>query len=180
MKSINARGKGNMRLALFAVLVLVTPVSAQNPSVACTLLQVGEIESALGGKASTKPAGASQNVPGMAVDTCSVSVSSQNGIRVVTVNIVKDLPMDGGEAIHTRNGGTAREQQWKAAGARLEQKTVGKAICILAGRPDVAGHSICSMPRAKGYVEVDVRASVQDLPSLDTVGALVQKAVARM
>jgi hypothetical protein len=150
--------------------------------VACTLLQVGEIESALGGKASTKLSGDSQTVPGMALDTCfvEIAVPRQDGISRVSINIVKDLPMDGGEAIRARNGGTAREQQWKSTGARLEEKTVGNAICILAGRPNVVGHSNCAVPRAKGFVEVDVTGPVQGLVSLDTVGALAQKAIARL
>jgi hypothetical protein len=87
--------------------------------------------------------------------------------------------MDGADAIRIRNTGTAREQQWKVPGARLEQKTVGTAICILSGRPNAGGNSICSIPRGKGYVEVDVTGSVQELPSLEAVGALVQKAAAR-
>ena len=172
-----------MRRAGFATVVvllaLVTPARAQ-PSVACALLQIGEIESALGGKASTKLSGGSQNVPGMAIDTCSVELGvGQNGVRKATINIVRDLPMDAGELLRARNGGTAREGQWKGTGVRFEQKTVGNAICILAGRPEVVGHSICSIPRAKTYVEVDVTAPVQELPSLDTVGALVQKAATR-
>jgi hypothetical protein len=170
-----------MRLAVLfvVVLVLVAPAHAQ-PSVACTLLQVGEIETALGGKASTKLSGERQNVPGMAIDTCSVELGvGQNGVRKATINIVKDLPMDAGELLRARNGGTAREGQWKGAGVRFEQKTVGNAICIMAGRPGVVGHSICSIPRAKEFVEVDVTAPVQELPSLDTVGALVQKAATR-
>ena len=88
--------------------------------------------------------------------------------------------MDGGDAIRVRNAGTARETQWKVKGARLEQKNVGTAICIMSGRPNVASHSICSIPRGKEYVEVDVTASVEDLVSLDLVAALVQKATARL
>ena len=165
---------------LVVVLVPVAPAQAQ-PPVACTLLQLGEIESALGGKASTKPSGASQNVSGMALDTCSVelAVPGQTGVRKATINVMKDLPMDAGDLLRARNGGTARESQWKGTGVRLEQKTVGNAICIMAGRPGVVGHSICSIPRAKEFVEVDVTAPVQELPSLDIVGALVQKAATR-
>jgi hypothetical protein len=166
-------------LVVVLVLVLVAPAHAQ-PSVACTLLQVGEIESALGGKASTKLSGASQKVPGMAIDTCSVELGvGKAGVRTATINIVKDLPMDAGELLRTRNGGTAREGQWQRTGVRFEQQTVGNAICIMARRPGVVGHSICSIPRAKEFVEVDVTAPVQELPSLDTVGALVQKAATR-
>jgi hypothetical protein len=165
------------------IVLIVTPAHAQQPSLACKLLQVVEIESALGGKASTKLSGSSQNVPGMDVDHCSVELSvpgQKEGIRVVDITLVKNLPMDGGEAIRTRNAGTARERQWKGTGARLEEKTVGNTICIMFGRPGVVGHSICSIPRAKGYVEVDVRAPVQEMVSLDVVRALVEKAVTRL
>ena len=116
----------------------------------------------------------------MAIDTCSVELGvGQTGVRKATINIVKDLPMDAGELLRARNGGTAREGQWQGTGVRFEQKTVGNAICIMAGRPGVVGHSICSIPRAKEFVEVDVTAPVQELPSLDTVGALAQKAATR-
>ena len=171
-----------MRLAVLVVLVLVAPVHAQQPSAACKLLQIGEIESAMGGKASTKLVGGSQNVGGMVLDTCSIelAVPGQTGVRKVNITIYKDTPLDAGELLRARNGGTAREGQWKETGARLEQKTVGNAICIMAGRPGAAGHSICSIPRAKTIVEVDVTAPVRELPSLDIVGALVQKAIARM
>ena len=66
------------------------------------------------------------------------------------------------------------------AKARLEQAKVGNAICILTGRPNVASHSTCSVPRGEGYVELDVTGSVGALPTLTTVGALVQKAVSRL
>jgi len=166
-------------LAALAVLV-VTPAHAQQPSSACKLLQLVEIESALGGKASTKLSGSVQSVPDMVLDECFVEMPGQDGIRRVSIRIVTNLPIDGGEGIRARNGGTARETQWKVAGARLEEKTVGNAICILAGRPNVVGHSTCSIPRGNGYVEVDVAASVRELASMDAVRALVQKAVTRL
>jgi len=78
------------------------------------------------------------------------------------------------------SAGQAREPQWKGAGARLEQATVGSALCTLAGRPDVATHSICSIPRGTGYVELDVVGPVDGLPSIKTVGALVQQAITRL
>ena len=165
-----------------AALVLTSLAHAQQPPAACKLLQLTEIESALGAKATTKLAGSSQSVPGMTLDECSVEIPgpSRNGIHLVSIQIVSDLPMDGAEAIRMRNGGTAREAQWKGPGARLEQKTVGSAVCIMSGRPNVAGHSTCTIPRGKGYVEVDVTGSVQELVALDTVAALLQKAVSRM
>ncbi len=178
---------GSSRPATIALAVLVgaslaQAAHAQQPSAACKLLQIAEIESALGAKASTTLSGSSQSVPGMTLDECGVEIPgpSRNGIHLVSIRIVSDLPLDAGEAIRMRNGGTAREPQWKDTGARLEQKTVGSAICIMHGRPNVAGHSTCSIPRGKGYVEVDVTGSVQELVPLDTVAALLQKAVSRM
>jgi hypothetical protein len=163
-------------------LASLTLANAQQPSSACKLLQVAEIESALAGKASTPLSGFSQAVQGMALDQCSIEISAPgpNGFHRVAISIVTDLPMDGGEAIRTRNAGTAREEQWKGTGARLEQEAVGSAICILSGRPGVVGHSVCSIPRGKGYVEVDVTASIEAMVSMTTVRALVQKAITRL
>ena len=160
----------------------ITPASATQQSAACTLLQVAEIESAIGGKSSKPPSGEKASAPGLELDTCTVEIPSptRSTVHVVVINVVSGLPMDGGEAIRVRNGGTAREEQWKVPGARLAQETVGTTVCILAGRPGVPGHTICSIPRGKGYVEVDVRSSVQELASMETVRGLVQKAVARM
>ena len=101
-------------------------------------------------------------------------------VHPVAITVVTNLPMDGQDGIVGRNTGTARETQWKVAGAKLEQKTVGKAMCIMTGRPSVPSHTTCSIPRGKGYVEVDVIADVNELASIDTVAALVQKAVSRL
>jgi len=98
----------------------------------------------------------------------------------VGVRVVGNLGMDGAQAISIRNTGTAREKQWTVPGAKLEQATLGKAICILSGRPSVASHAICSIPRGEGYVEVDVTGDVGNLPALATVAGLVQKAVSRL
>ena len=177
---------GSARPATIALAALVVathaPAHAQQAPAACKLLQIAEIESALGGKASTKLSGSKQSVPGMTLDECGVEVPEpgRKGVHVVSIRIVTDLPLDAGEAIRMRNGGTAREPQWKDTGARLEQKAVGGASCIMSGRPNVAGHSTCSIPRGKGYVEVDVTGSVLELVPLDTVAALLQKAVSRM
>lgn len=166
-----------------AVLTVATigPVDAQQASSACRLLQVAELEAALGGKASTEPSGSAQSIPGMALDECSVVIVApgKTGHHPVRISVVTNLPMDGGEAIRIRNAGTARESQWKVSGARLEQATVGGVMCILAGRPDVASHTTCSIPRGKGYVEVDVISSVESMASIETVRALVQKASTR-
>jgi len=166
-------------LLLVIALFTAFPLHGQQASSACNLLQVGELEAAIGGKASTKPAGSVQTVPGMTLDECSVVLSGST-THPISIRIVSKLGMDGAQAITIRNTGTARETQWKVAGARLEQAKVGNAICILTGRPNVASHSTCSVPRGDGYVELDVIGPVNDLPSLTTVGALVQKAVSRL
>ena len=165
-----------------AVLTAATigPLRAQQASSACRLLQVAELEAAIGGKASTKPSGSKQTIPGMTLDECSVVLSGSGPVHPVSIRIVTDISMDGAQAITIRNAAQARETQWKVAGARLEQATVGTALCILAGRPNVASHTICSIPRGEGYVEVDVIGPVDGLPSIKTVGALVQKAITRL
>lgn len=175
------------RLTITGLAVLaflrVTPAHAQ---VACKLLQPAELESALkewalGGKA-TKFSGSTANSGGIVLDTCrSEIVRPGQGNLQITVVIVKNHPMDGGDAIRTRNAALAREGQWKVKGAQFEQKTVGKAMCILYGRPAVPAHSVCAIPRAKGYVEVDVIApSQKEIPSMDAVGTLAQKANGRL
>ena len=160
----------------------LAPAPALQPSTACKLLQVTEIESAVGGKASKPPVGERDSVPGMVMDVCIVEIPSpsRKAVHRITVQIVSGLPLDGAEAIKGRNGGTAREPQWTTPGARLEQETVGTAICILSGRPNVAGHTICSVPRGKGDIAVDVSGDVQELPSMATVRGLLLKAIARM
>ena len=88
--------------------------------------------------------------------------------------------MSGADALRTRNAGLAREGQWKVKGAQFEERSVGKAMCTLYGRPGVPAHSVCAIPGANGYVEVDVIApSQKEIPSMDAVGALVQKANSR-
>ena len=155
---------------------------AQQSGSACRLLDVTELETALKGKASTKPSGSRESVPqAMTLDECSVVLDGP-GPRdktPVSLRIVTDLPMDGAQAVQVRNRGQASESQWKTAGARLEQGTVGSAICILTGRPSVASHTTCSIPRGAGYVELDVIGNVASLPSIQTVGALLDKAAAR-
>ncbi len=158
----------------------IGPLRTQQASSACRLLQVSELEAAIGGKAKAPPSGSKESVPGaMTLDQCEVVLAGSE-THPVSIRIVTDLPMDGAEAIKARNTGEAREPQWKVAGAKLEQSTVGSALCILAGRPNVASHTTCSIPRGKGYVEVQVIGPVDDLISMAKVGALVQKAVSRL
>jgi hypothetical protein len=167
--------------ALVAVAGFTAPHPSQ-PSSACKLLQVAEIEAAVGGKASGKASGERQSVPGMTVDVCTVEIPSptRKAVHRVELKVITDLPMDGGEAVRIRNRGTAGEQQWKVSGARLAQETVGTAICILTSRPGVAGSTTCSIPRGKGFVEVSVAGSLDEMASIPTVRALVQKAFSRL
>ena len=158
----------------------VGSLSAQQTSSACGVLQVAELEAAIGGKVSTKPSGSSQAVGGMTLDECSLVLSGSGQKHPISIQIVTKLSMDGAQAITIRNTGTAREAQWKGAGARLEQAKVGSALCILTGRPSVASQTVCSIPRGNGYVEVSVTGSVDSLPTMATVAALVQKAIGRL
>lgn len=170
----------------FAVLVFLvtTPAHAQKPSdVACKLLQPAEIESALDGKAVTKFSGISLNEQGIAQDHCSIGIAKpgMGGTLTVSILILKNHPMDGADFIRGRNGALARQGQWKVKGAQFEEKTVGNAICTRSSRPNVPAHSVCSIPRARGYVEVDVKApSQKEMASMDAVRTLVQKAVTRL
>jgi len=165
------------------VLAAAGPVYAQ---VSCKLLQPAELESALkewaaGGKA-TQFSGSTDNSSGIAFDTCRGEiVRPGQGNLQITVVVAKNLPMSGSDAIRTRNAGLAREGQWKVKGAQFEEKTVGKAICTRYGRPGVAAHSVCAIPGANEYVEVEVIApSQKEIASMDAVGTLVQKANSRL
>lgn len=147
------------------------------------MLEVTEIESALGGKAAKSPSGATHSDPSMAMDTCSVEIKvpGKGGNRTVGILIIKNLSMDGAEAVRIRNGARARESQWKVPGARLEEKTFGNAICTLYGRPNIAAHSTCAIPRGRGYLEVDVTTpNLDESVPMDTVRALVQKGATRL
>ena len=61
----------------------------------------------------------------MTLDTCSSVLSGSGQTHPVNIQILTKLPMDGAQAISTRNAGTASEPQWKGTGARLEQTKVG-------------------------------------------------------
>ena len=168
-----------------SLLFLFSSLVAQ-AQVACKLVQPGELESvlkewALGGKA-TKFSGSTYNAGSTAFDLCtSEIVRPRKGNLQIKVVIVNNLSRDGGEAIRTRNAALAREGQWKVKGAQFEQKTVGKAMCTLAGRPRVSASSVCAIPRGNGYVEVEVRApTLEETPSMDAAGALLQTANGRL
>ena len=177
VSSIHPRSKG-LALALLIALT-VAPARAQ---VACKLLQPVELESTLkewssGGKA-TAFSGITDDSTGMVFDICeSEIVRPDEGNLQIRIVVVTKLPMDGSDAIRTRNVSAAREGQWKVAGARFEEKSVDNAICTLSGRPNVAAKAVCSIPRAKSYLEVEVVApSLNEVPSMDAVGALAQMA----
>jgi hypothetical protein len=171
-------------LAGLTVFVFLFAATA-HAQVACKLLQPAELESTLkewasGGKAK-EFSGATNDSGGVSMDTCSSEVVRPTGNLVVTVVVVKNFPMDGGDAIRTRNVALGREGQWQTQGAQFEQKTVGTALCTRYGRPNVAAHSVCAIPRGKGYVEVGVQAPTQkEMASMEAVGALVQKANGRL
>ena len=156
------------------------PLAAQQAPVSCGLLQVAELESAIGGKAADAPKGSRETAAGMTIDDCAVVLSAEGVTHPVDVRLVLHVGMDGAQAIAFRNQAAATEPQWKTQGARLEQVTIGKAVCILTGRPSVPGHALCSIPRGDGYLEVDVRGPVTDLPTLATVAGLAQKANSRL
>jgi hypothetical protein len=170
------------RLIVLTLLASIVPIPllAQQVSVSCGLLQVAELESAIGGKATGAPKGSSETAGGMTIDDCAVVLSEAGVTHPVDVRLVTHVGMDGAQAITFRNQATASEPQWKTQGARLEQATIGKAVCILTGRPSVPSHALCSIPRGDGYLEVDVRGSVSDLPTLATVAGLAQKANSRL
>src|SRR5215472_9855435 len=160
------------------LLFLFSSLVAQ-AQVACKLLQPGELESvlkewALGGKA-TEFSGSTYNAGSTAFDLCtSEIVRPRKGNLQITVVIVNSLPMEGGEAIRTRNAELARQGQWKVKGAQFEQKTVGKAMCTLAGRLRGSASSVCAIPRGNGYVEVEVRApTLEETPSMDAARGAV-------
>jgi hypothetical protein len=164
------------------VFLVIAPAHAQEP-LSCKLLQPAEIEAALGGKAVTELSGFTFNETGRVYDQCSADIArpGQAGRLGVAILIVKNLPMDGGDFIRMRNAAAARQGQWKVKGAQFEEKTVGNAICTMSGRPNVAAHTVCSIPRARGYVEVDVKApSQKEMASMDAVRTLVQKAATRL
>ena len=168
-----------------AVLVLLAATPARS-QVSCRLLQPAELESTLkewaaGGKAA-KFSGSTDNSTGVALDACSSEILRPGqGNLQITIVVVKNLPMSGGDAIRTRNAALAREGQWKVKGAQFEEKAAGRAMCTLYGRPGVPSHSVCAIPSANGYVEVEVIApSQKEIASMDAVATLVQKANSRL
>jgi hypothetical protein len=172
-------------MPVLVALVLFAAATAR-AQVSCKLLQPDEVESILkewagGGKAG-RFAGSSDKSGGITLDSCRGDiVRPGRGNLQIQVVVARDLPMSGSDAIRTRNAGLAREGQWKVKGAQFEEKTVGKATCTTYGRPGVPAHAVCAIPGTTGYVEVDVIApSQEEIPSMDAVAALVQKANGRL
>src|SRR5262245_1750781 len=118
-------------ICLLASCAIAKHAQAQSAPAACRLLSVADLEAALGGNAQGAAKGETQGVPGMTLDECKVMIAGQGQTHPVTVQIVSNIGMDGAQAIAFRNQGTAREQQWKVSGARLEQSTEGSSVCIL-------------------------------------------------
>jgi hypothetical protein len=99
-----------------AVVILATvadgQLHAEEASSACRLLQVSELEAAIGGKASSKPSGTKQAVPGMSLGECSVVLTGSGLTHPVSIRIVTNIGMDGAQAVRIRNMGQASEPQW--------------------------------------------------------------------
>src|SRR5262245_49824830 len=96
-------------LAMF-VFLFATAAHAQ---VACKLLQPAELESTLkewasGGKAK-EFAGSTYADGSTSMDTCTSEIVRPNGNLVVTVVVIKNYPMDGADAIRTRDTALGRE-----------------------------------------------------------------------
>jgi hypothetical protein len=152
------------------VLFALTSVHAQEPSVACKLLQTAEIESALGGKAA-KFSGSS------AGDThfC----RGQVGSLKVLIRVANRLGDSGG--VKEQKGiEIARAQGWK-----VEVKKEGDLTCSTAIPPASAAqtgvNTTCSILRAGKVVAVEVNApSQKEMASMEAVRKLVQKAVTRL
>ena len=103
----------------------------------------------IGAKLSTQPSADLQSAGGMTIDECRLVLTGSKGTYPLSIRVFTHLGTDGSQAIEARNMGIAREPQWKQPGARLEESRVGKAICILTGRPSVASHAICSRKRSR-------------------------------
>jgi hypothetical protein len=156
-----------------AIVLQIALAHAQQPSSACKLLQVAEIESALGGTVKKTPSGFSQG----GIDSCTIEMRGKSGARVITIFIAKDLPTK--PAIRAGNEGLL-EADWKDRGGRLEHKTLGNAACQTNGLPGAPWHSTCILPRGNGYIEVDVRGPVEELVPMETVAALAELLAGRL
>ena len=155
-------------VAAFVLLVL-NSVHAQEPSVACKLLQTAELESSLGGK-TAKSSGYSKG------DThfCTVQVGSFK----VLIRIANRQTSGG--AVEQKGVEIARAKGWK-----IEVKKEGDLTCSTAIPPTSAGqmgvNTTCSILHAGKVVAVEVTApSEKEMASMDTVRKLVQKAGARL
>ena len=152
------------------VLFVMTSVHAQEPSVACRLLQATELESALGGKAAKLSGGSLGNS-----DIC----NGQVGSLKVMIRIAKRRG-DSGGATERMGVEILRRKGWQ-----IEVKTEGDLTCSTAIPPASAAqmgfNTTCSILRAGRVVAVEVGApSQKEMASMDVVRKLVQKADARL
>ena len=149
---------------------VLTSVHAQEPSVACKLLQESEIESALGGKATKFSGGIVGNA-----DMC----NGQVGSLKVLIRIAKRRGDSGG--VKERQG----IESLRAKGWRIEVKAEGDLTCSTAIPPasmaQAGVNTTCSILRAGKVVAVEVGApSQKEMASMDAVRKLAQKAVSRL
>jgi hypothetical protein len=152
------------------VLFVLTSVHAQEPSVACKLLQTSELESALGGKAA-KFSGSSLG------DT--QICNGQVGSLKVLIRIAKRQGASGG--VTERKG----IEILRAKGWKIEVKTEGDLTCSTAIPPaspaQTGVNTTCSILRAGKVVAVEASApSQKEMASMDAVRKLVEKAVTRL
>jgi hypothetical protein len=152
------------------VLFVLTSVRAQEPSVACKLLQPSELESSLGGKAA--------KFSGRSLGDTHVC-NGQVGSLTVLIRIAKRRGDSGGVA--ERKG----IELLRAKGWKIEVKTEGDLTCSTAIPPASPAptrfNTTCSILRAGQVVAVEVGApSQKEMASTDAVRKLVQKAVTRL
>jgi len=153
-------------LALF----VLTSVHAQEPSLACKLLQASELEETLGGKAAKFSGGSIGDT-----HIC----NGQVGPLKVLIRIAKRKGDSGGVA--ERKG----IEILRAKGWKIEVKTEGDLTCSTAIPPaspaQTGVNTTCSILRAGKVVAVEVSApSQKEMASMDAVRKLAQKAGARL
>jgi len=153
-------------LALF----VLTSVHAQEPSVACKLLQSSELEATLGGKAA--------KFSGSSIGETHIC-NGQVGSLKVLIRIAKSRGASGG--VTERKG----VEILRAKGWKIEVKTEGDLTCSTAIPPaspaQTGVNTTCSILRAGKVVAVEVSApSQKEMASMDAVRKLVEKAVTRL
>jgi hypothetical protein len=154
--------------SLLFVLVPLIPAQAQQPPVACKLLQPAELESALGGKA------------GKFADLGDGSMcNGQIGSLKVLIRTAQRQGDEGG-AKEGKGIELAR-----SLGFQIEVKRDGELTCSTAIPPasksQMGFNTTCSILHAGRVVAVEVQApSQKEMASMDVVRKLVQKAFTRL